>query len=130
MQLNRQEMATVLAALRHWQLTVSPATHPADLQGHFDGNAPLMANQIDQLCERLNAYPRPGKFRFVDPDGDTLDVGYNYSFGHLSVTLYAEEGVRMTCQDAARLVEVLNAIIAHANDGGGDDPSPVPDQPG
>lgn len=44
-QLNERELATVLAALRHWQ---------RGSQSHFDGPPPLTLTEIDVLCERLN----------------------------------------------------------------------------
>jgi len=50
-QLSGRELATVLAALRHFQ---QQPTLPADLSGHFADHNPLSAGQIDALCERLN----------------------------------------------------------------------------
>lgn len=50
-QLSGRELATVLAALRHFQQ--QPAI-PADLSGHFADHTPLSVSQIDALCERLN----------------------------------------------------------------------------
>lgn len=48
------ELATVLAALRHWQkqTAAQPGLPPA--YPHFDTHQPLTAAEIDRLCERLN----------------------------------------------------------------------------
>lgn len=52
MEMTLRELATVLAALRYWQ---SVKVIPAELQGHFaDWCRPLDAEEIDDLCERLN----------------------------------------------------------------------------
>ncbi len=50
-QLTGRELATVLAALRHFQQ--QPAI-PAELSNHFADHNPLSAGQIDALCQRLN----------------------------------------------------------------------------
>lgn len=55
-----RELATVLAAIRYWQTSISwadgPDGVPADLLPHFEGiaNGPLMLEEIDALCDRLN----------------------------------------------------------------------------
>lgn len=49
--LSRQELATVLAALRLFQ---SQSSVPGDLAAHFTDCPPLSAGRIDHLCERLN----------------------------------------------------------------------------
>ena len=51
-----RELATLLAALRTWQGTVAEK-HAQELvsPSHFeDGISPLTAEEIDELCERLN----------------------------------------------------------------------------
>jgi hypothetical protein len=55
-QLTDRELATVLAALRHWQRTVpAKGKQPADGgYPHFDEHNPLSADEIDDLCQRLN----------------------------------------------------------------------------
>lgn len=51
-----RELATVLAALRYWQLNVIEDEVAEDLNGHgsFEDHSPLDADEIDDLCERLN----------------------------------------------------------------------------
>lgn len=52
-----RELATVLAALRHWQATVGEGKSAAmKYPDHFrmSGQKPLTLNQIDGLCERIN----------------------------------------------------------------------------
>lgn len=51
------------------------------------------------------------KFVFIDPDGDVLEIGANYSFGHLSITLLAEQGVRMTVSDTKKIIKALTKLI-------------------
>ncbi len=53
--LNPQELATILAALRHWQHTVDPqAKATAMTYPQFEEVQPLSSAEIDDLCERLN----------------------------------------------------------------------------
>ena len=58
--LSDRELATVLAALRQWQMDWE--TDPVELADsvHFQKVTPLTSAEIDDLCERLNC---PG-----DPD--------------------------------------------------------------
>jgi hypothetical protein len=52
-----RELATLLAALRTWQRTVAEEKQAQELvsPSHFeDGISPLTAEEIDELCERLN----------------------------------------------------------------------------
>lgn len=58
-QLTGGELATVLAARRHWQERLRangkvPRSYP-----QFDGFRPLSETQIDRLCERLNSVREP-----------------------------------------------------------------------
>lgn len=53
--LTPQELATVLAALRHWQHTIcSQGDGAARSFPHFEAVPPLTSDEIDDLCERLN----------------------------------------------------------------------------
>ena len=56
--LTTKELATVLAALRHWQYIeeqYGPAPVGKDRTGtHFEEHDPLTVEEIDALCERLN----------------------------------------------------------------------------
>lgn len=58
--MTKKELATVLAALRHWQQMEeqSPALtfHPGDDRSgtHFEHHDPLTVQEIDVLCDRLN----------------------------------------------------------------------------
>lgn len=64
MQLNAQELATVLAALRHFQLVIDARSHQTKVRlgslthpewsEYFAAVRPLTSGQIDSLCERLN----------------------------------------------------------------------------
>jgi hypothetical protein len=59
--LSDRELATVLAALRHWQRQRERT--PGALPGgphHFEDVTPLSAQEIDELCERLNCPARSG----------------------------------------------------------------------
>lgn len=59
--LTRQELATVLAAFRYWQGDLAQNKEGGPISpDHFDETtAPLTVEEIDVLCERLNA-PQPG----------------------------------------------------------------------
>lgn len=52
--LTEQELATVLAALRHWQQTLRREHGRVATWPHFDEHEPLGLQEIDELCERLN----------------------------------------------------------------------------
>jgi len=53
--LSDRELATFLAALRYWQEEMSPHPEAAACYDHFDDEVtPLTADQIDDLCEKLN----------------------------------------------------------------------------
>ena len=50
-----RELATVLAALRHWQQQLPRASLAfADGLPHFTDETPLSVDEIDTLCDRLN----------------------------------------------------------------------------
>lgn len=58
-----REFATVLAALRFWQCKLGPDRYPSQARAHEDFGpfledgtkcAPLSAEEIDVLCERIN----------------------------------------------------------------------------
>lgn len=50
-----RELATVLAALRHWQQQLaSGGLAFADGFPHFVDEEPLSVTEIDNLCDRLN----------------------------------------------------------------------------
>ena len=53
--MTKRELATVLAALRYWQMDLE--SNPDDIvdpEGFFLEEQPLTTKEIDQLCERLN----------------------------------------------------------------------------
>lgn len=53
--LDERQLATVLAALRHWQAT--PSEHTMDLNAiatNEDEFAALDLEEIDELCEEIN----------------------------------------------------------------------------
>ena len=56
-----RELATVLAALRHWQATVIAAGPAGSMRfPHFDPDkTPLSVNEIDALCDYLNEAQQP-----------------------------------------------------------------------
>jgi hypothetical protein len=56
MKFTSQEIATMLAALRNWQHITSPegGNDPREISPYFDDHEPLTAEQIDELCERIN----------------------------------------------------------------------------
>jgi len=54
--LTARELATLLAALRHWQQTYSETDIPSLITAwpQFAADAPLSSAEIDTLCARLN----------------------------------------------------------------------------
>ena len=52
--LSERELATVLAALRYWQQDLVANDEDPISPDHFDQVTPLTADEIDDLCERLN----------------------------------------------------------------------------
>jgi len=50
--MNDRELAQVLAALRHWQQTVSSGTDAGF--SHFESEQPMTHEEINDLCEDLN----------------------------------------------------------------------------
>ena len=54
--LTSQELAQVLAALRHWQrdFECEPVENVKDMYPHFDEVEPMGMKAIDELCERIN----------------------------------------------------------------------------
>ena len=52
--LSSRELATVLAALRHWQRAVPEKDAHAYFPMHFESDSPLSNVEIDGLCEKLN----------------------------------------------------------------------------
>ena len=56
--LSDRELATVLAALRHWQQNLADNENEIPVADHFDDQiTPLTVEEIDDLCERLNCGP-------------------------------------------------------------------------
>ena len=54
-QLTARELATVLAALRHWQTTLPESAEVyEDIATDGGRLEPLTVNEIDELCLRLN----------------------------------------------------------------------------
>ena len=52
--LNERELATVLAALRHWQQHIQRTGTAVRDSSHFEDVEPLTPEEIDRLCQRLN----------------------------------------------------------------------------
>ncbi len=53
--LTSRELATMLAALRHWQQRLQgQGLAFADGFPHFSDETPLSVDEIDALCDRLN----------------------------------------------------------------------------
>ena len=50
-----RELATILAALRFWQEQDAPPAHQYDIATDCGEFEPLDSDEIDALCERLNA---------------------------------------------------------------------------
>jgi hypothetical protein len=72
---NDRELATVLAALRYWQNDLRDDAHMfvgLSGSGHFALVEPLTCEEIDTLCERLNAIGF-AKHREEDPDCTCAD---------------------------------------------------------
>ena len=57
--LSSRELATILAALRHWQRDLARnKDHGPISPDHFDEEiTPLSVEEIDGLCERMNSDP-------------------------------------------------------------------------
>ncbi len=55
-ELTGQELATTLAALRHWQSSTDGKKEKLekDIGGHFSDFSPLDRDEIDDLCEKIN----------------------------------------------------------------------------
>ena len=51
--LDGRELATVLAALRHFQASFNPTACATDGFEHFEDVEPLTTDAIDELCERI-----------------------------------------------------------------------------
>jgi hypothetical protein len=52
-ELSPRDLATVLATLRMWQSLLIRGEAPTD-SDHFDEDAPLDVDEIEELCERIN----------------------------------------------------------------------------
>ena len=61
--LSKRELATVLAALRHWQRAVPEKDAKAYSPLHFTSEAPLSGVEIDGLCEKLNLANSSDRFQ-------------------------------------------------------------------
>lgn len=60
MELTPKELATILAALRHWQATVIADANLRIVKEehlHFTDIDPMNDVEVDDLCERLNTKP-------------------------------------------------------------------------
>lgn len=53
--LTKRELATVLAALRFWQTSMNQNNGPLLSDHFYNGVTPLTDDEIDELCDRLNA---------------------------------------------------------------------------
>lgn len=51
--LTDREIGTILAALRYWQQDLEANDDPP-ISEHFEDVRPLTADEVDDLCERLN----------------------------------------------------------------------------
>ena len=61
--LDPRELATVRAALRHWQHQLArQGLALADAFPQFDDELPLSMEEIDSLCDRLNDSDSPGEW--------------------------------------------------------------------
>ncbi len=58
MPLNNREVATVLAALRHWQRVTNPRLELEEIASDGGTLEPLSVEEIDDLCERINCSER------------------------------------------------------------------------
>jgi len=56
--LTDRELATVLAALRQWQMDCEANPDELSDSVHFETHQPLTSAEIDDLCERLNLEER------------------------------------------------------------------------
>lgn len=84
--LSDRELATVLAALRHWQSDVIEAEDGLIFcTPHFDDHAPLSIPEVDALCERLNEQ------EVTKPQCDCRGTGYFHS-GVPGVLAHVEAG--------------------------------------
>jgi hypothetical protein len=53
-ELSEREAATLMAALRNWQVDALNEDLEEAFAGHFEGLGMLDDDEIDSLCERLN----------------------------------------------------------------------------
>jgi len=62
MKLNDRETATVLAALRNWQVDERNGDDLKDMfQEHFTDHEPLSLDEVDALCEAINTVHTPAE---------------------------------------------------------------------
>lgn len=54
MQPTTREIATILAALRHWQANNASGLGLEEFAEHFVETTPLTTTEIDNLCQKLN----------------------------------------------------------------------------
>jgi hypothetical protein len=81
MQFNSRELATVLAALRYWKNDLDDPSLTEGFEEYFTDTARLSAEDIDDLCERINFDDAPplvvvsgGTVQNADgPDFDLVD---------------------------------------------------------
>lgn len=77
----------------------------------MDEDPVLKTGGCKSLAGSIPVASAMSNYRFVDLDGDLLEVGYNYSFGYATITLFAEEGVRMTVADTEKLIKALQDVL-------------------
>jgi predicted transcriptional regulator len=53
-ELSPREVAHILAALRNWQVDALNEDLADAFAGHFEEHEPLVDDEVDALCERLN----------------------------------------------------------------------------
>lgn len=85
-EINEQELATILAALRTYQGRAYPSNEILEIATDGGEHTPLSENDIDELCERLNGSPQEGDEIYLK--WTITDVS-RYAEGieiHLSVT--------------------------------------------
>jgi hypothetical protein len=106
--MNLQELATVLAALRHFQRNTLEDYRAKNYPEHFSDIEPLKDAEIDELCERLNteATTEPPKVLIYMEGGLIHDVSVSEEMEVLILD-HDTEGMEDDDEEATESVKTI-----------------------